>query len=339
MSPMKFALIGTGNIAVTYVKAAKKCENAEIAAVVSRSKERAQSFAGEHGIPESSDRMDGIEGDFESVIVATPNGLHWRDTCVAAALGKHVLTEKPLDISMKSMERMILTCKETGVTLGVAYQHRFHPVNKAIKELLERGALGQVLAVDVSAKFYRGQKYYDSADWRGTWDIDGGGPFMQQGAHTIDLMGWFFGKPKTIIAKTATLAHTIAVEDHGVCIMEFENRALGTLTASTITKPGYNPRIEVFTDKGSFILVNNSIVEWNIDGIENPGAAGNLSSHSGASSAAVADTSLHELAIQDFVAAVAENRAPFVNGEEASRATEIILAVYESAGTGSVVSL
>ncbi|MBD3320384.1 MAG: hypothetical protein GF350_04730 [Chitinivibrionales bacterium] len=339
MQPMKFALIGTGNIATTYVKAMGRIADGEIIAVVSRSDDRAESFAKQHSIPEWSERLDTIGGDIDGIIIATPNGLHWRDTCAAAALGKHVLTEKPLDITIKSMERMILSCRESGVKLGVAYQHRFHPVNRKVKELLARGALGTVRALEVSAKFYRGQEYYDSAGWRGTWDIDGGGPFMQQGSHTIDLMGWFFGKPATLIARTATLGHDIPVEDHGVCIMEFENRALGTLTASTITSPGYNPRIEVYTDKGSFIMVNNEMVEWNIDDIDNPGASSNFSSHSGASSASVADTTLHERVVEDFIGAVHENREPLVHGEEASRATEIILGIYESAKTKRAIPL
>ena len=173
----RFVIIGTGNISATYHKAAGNVEGAEIVAAVSRGG-RMPSWA-PPGFEVAPD-LESVKADYDAVIVAAPNAAHHVWAIAAAGLGKHVLTEKPLDITIPAMDQMIETCRKCGVKLAVAYQRRLSPDNMIVKELLEQGAFGRVFAADLSVKCYRDQAYYDSAPYRGNKALDGGGPFIQQ---------------------------------------------------------------------------------------------------------------------------------------------------------------
>jgi UDP-N-acetyl-2-amino-2-deoxyglucuronate dehydrogenase len=342
MQPVRFVLVGTGNIAGTYVNATANVAGAEIVGVVSRDAGRAAAYAAENSLGASGTALDTIETDYEAVMLATPNGLHCRDTLAAAALGKHVLTEKPLDVTIAKMDEMIAACRKADIRLGVALQRRMSPANIAMKKLLDSGALGKLYAADLSVKFLRGQDYYDSGPWRGTMEIDGGGPFMQQASHNVDTITWFFGLPARVQAATGLLAHTgIEVEDHGAAILTWAGGMIGTIVASTVTKPGYPVRLEIHAERGSVLTVNDEIVSWDVEGVEQPEAAVTETIHSGAGAggAAVTDTSGHEAIIEDFCSAVHEGRDPMVNGEEARRTGLLIDTIYRAAESHSEVEL
>ncbi len=340
MKPLlRFVLVGTGNIAGTYVAAARKVNTAEIVGVVSRDAERARAYASENKIPDFADSLRAIKTDFDAVMVATPNGLHYLTAEEAAAMGKHVLTEKPIDISIEHIDRMISACEKAGVKLGTTYQCRTRPDNKTIKAMLSNNSFGRIYAVDLTVKVYRGQEYYDSTAWRGTMDIDGGGPFMQQASHNIDILRWLFGMPETVYARTGTLAHTgIEVEDHGIAVLGFEDGAIGTIVASTVAKPGFIPRMEVLTERGSFVMENDAITTWEIEGIESPAAETGEQTHSGLT-VAVAETVCHEAIIEDLVEAIRNDRDPIVPPHDARCTTELILAIYRSANENKEITL
>ncbi len=315
---------------------------AEIVGVVSRDPERAAAYAREQGFESSADSLGGIGVPFEAVLLATPNGLHHRDAVEAARLGRHVLTEKPLDVTMEHMDRMISACRQAGVRLGVAFQRRLSPANLALKALLDSGRLGRVYAADLVVKFLRGQDYYDSAAWRGTLAVDGGGPFMQQASHNVDTLTWFFGLPAKVMARTARLAHTgIEVEDHGAAILSWTGGMIGTIIASTVTRPGYPVRLDIHTERGSILTVNDEIVRWDVEAVEQPRVKASETIHSGAGAggAAVHDTSGHEAIIRDFVQAVREGRDPAVSGEEARKTGLVIDTIYRAAREGREVAL
>jgi predicted dehydrogenase len=338
MEMLKFALIGTGNIAGTYVNACKNVEEAEITCVISRDPIRAQKAAENYNIPCAAVNLAHADADFQAVMLATPQGVHHISCVEAAQTGKHVLTEKPINISTENTRLMIEACKNAGVKLGVSYQYRTKADCQSLHSLLAKKAFGKIYAVNLSLGFYRGQDYFDNTDWRGTLKIDGGGCFLQQGSHNIDILYWFFGMPTKIFAKTGTFAHTdIEVEDHGSAILEFSDKSMATITASTIAKPGFSPRMEVFTEKGTFVTENDCITLWEINDIPNPAVKKDPSLHNPATSAAVNDTSGHEAIIRDFVKAVQEDREPMITGEEAAKSVEIILKIYESAATGKEI--
>ena len=342
MEPVKFALVGTGNIANTYVAATAKVEQARIVAVVSRNLERARKYADENSLGAPAESLGSASVDYDAVMLATPNGLHHRDAIEAASLGKHVLTEKPLDVTLKNMDSMIKACRRADLRLGVSYQRRMSPANIALKKILDDGLLGKVYAADLAVKFYRGQDYYDSAGWRGTLAIDGGGPFIQQASHNVDTMTWFFGLPARVAAKTALLAHSgIEVEDHGAAILTYPDGMIGTIIASTVAKPGYPVRLEIHAEKGSVITVNDEIVNWDVEEVPQPEVKTPEAIHSGAGAAGVAvtDTSGHEAIISDFCQAVREKRDPAVNGEQGRKTGLLIDTIYRSAKKGKEIGL
>jgi len=324
-NPFRFAIIGSGNISRTYLQAVGKIREASVVALVSRGRARPDF------VPENIEialTLGEIRTTFDAVILATPNGLHHKGAVDAAHLGKHVFTEKPLDITMTNMERMITACRENNVKLGVAYQHRMSPDNMTLKKLIDEGAFGRIYSADFAVRCWRDQAYYDSGEWRGTWEIDGGGPFMQQACHELDLYTWFFGLPNKVSSFTDTYGHDIKVEDHGVSIFRYDSGMTGSFIASTVAYPGFPPTLTLHTEKGSVIVTNGRITGWHIQGMDNPSREPQGPIHSGAASAAVADTLGHEVLLKDFISAVHNNREPLIPGESAKMATELALMIY-----------
>ncbi|MDA3879540.1 MAG: Gfo/Idh/MocA family oxidoreductase [Prolixibacteraceae bacterium] len=323
----KFIIIGSGNIANTYAKAIQNIENAEVVGIVSTKKTAPANFS---HLP-SFHTLQEIKLDFGAVIICTPNAYHHISTIEAANLGKHVLCEKPIDISLESIDKMIATCKENNVKLGVAYQRRFSSDNPIVKKLIDENKLGRIFSVDLSVKNYRDDNYYNSSAYRGTYKIDGGGPFIQQASHYIDLYYWYFGKPSKLVSKLATFVHNIEVEDHGAVICLHDSGMIGTITASTATKPGFPAKMEIYSSKGYLILENDVITQWDIEGLENPSSQkANKNTHTGAATASVDDTTNHELIINDFIEAIHTNKETLISGESARNTTEIILDIYNN---------
>ncbi len=320
--------MGSGNISNTYVNALKKIETAELVGIISRTGMK-PSVLDDQNI-EVKNSIKDIKKDFDAVILCTPNGLHHKGAIEASSAGKHVLTEKPLDISINAMDEMISGCRKAKVKLGVVYQRRTSPDNITVKKLIEQKKLGRIFAADLSVKNYRDENYYSSAEYRGTWNIDGGGPFMQQASHYIDLYGWFFGKPEKVISLYDTFAHKIETEDYGAALLQHTNGMIGTIRASTATKPGFAGKVEIYSEYGTIIMENDVITGWFIDNMENPGVHEGLQIHTGASTASVEDTQRHEVIIKDFIQSIAEDREPLITGESARITTEIILQIYKN---------
>jgi UDP-N-acetyl-2-amino-2-deoxyglucuronate dehydrogenase len=330
--PLRFVIIGSGNIAGTYVQALGNVPGVRLVGVVSRSGRRPQPLAPDAEV-EVGVSLRALRAPFDAVVVATPNGLHHEGILEAASMGRHVLTEKPLEISLEASDRCIEACRRAGVTLGVCFQRRMSPDNASMKSLIAAGKLGQLYAADLAVKFFREQSYYDSAPYRGGWAIDGGGPFMQQASHQVDLYAWLFGRPQAVRSFTATLAHRMEAEDHGAALLRHQNGMIGTIVASTVARPGFPARLEIHAEAGSIVMENDLITRWAVEGAANPShpPAGAVHSGAGAAGAAVSDTSGHEAIIADFARAVRERRPPAVSGEEARLTTELILEIYRAA--------
>ncbi|MCK5843718.1 MAG: Gfo/Idh/MocA family oxidoreductase [Victivallales bacterium] len=333
---MKFAVVGTGNMVDTYVTAMRSIDEMSITGLVTRNKENAEGKIATH--PELADAeiaasISELSNDFDAVIICTPNGTHHPHCLEAARLGKHVFTEKPLEVTVERMDEMIIACVENGVKLGVAFQRRMSPDNLTMRKLLSEGALGRVFAADLCVKFFRGQEsYYDTAEYRGTCWGDGGGALMMQGSHNVDIYCWLFGMPEGVMAMTDTFVHNLDVEDHAAVLLRHSDGMIGTIIVSTATKPGFKPKLEIHSDKGSVLMENDCIVHWSIDGMENPAAPVEKGIHDG-STVAVTDTSGHESLLVDFIEAVAADREPLVSGVSSKLCVELILKIYDAAGS------
>jgi predicted dehydrogenase len=324
----KFVIIGSGNIAGSYTSAVNKVGNAEVVGIVSRSGRKAKGF--DH-IP-SFLSLQEVNVDFDAVIICTPNGSHHVSAIEAARLGKHVLCEKPIDITLDAIDRMIQACQQNKVKLAVAYQRRYSSDNPIVQQLIAENKLGKIFSVDLSVKNYRDDNYYNSAAYRGTYDLDGGGPFIQQASHYVDLYYWYFGKPTKIVSKLGTFVHDLEVEDHGAAICWHDSGMIGTITASTATKPGFPAKMEIYSDKGYLVLENDVITAWDIEGLANPTTQNvtTKNEHTGAATAVVNDTKNHELIIADLVEAIKTDGDPLITGDSARNATEIILDIYKN---------
>lgn len=314
---MRYVLVGTGIFSNIYVEAISHLPECELVACVSPSCKPPQTAPQ----LECKCSLDEIEAPFDAVIIVTPNGLHHEAAIDAARLGKHVLTEKPLDITVEAMDRMMAACSSAGVKLGVAYQRRMNPDNLILKQMLTEQCFGKIYAADLSCKFWREQAdYYDLADYRGSWALDGGGPFMMQASHNIDIYRWFFGMPSQITSHLATFAHQIEVEDHGAVLLKYANGMIGTIIASTAAKPGFPARLEVHCEKGTFITTDDCISTWAIDGIPNPACGRNDGIQS--------NMLRHVDILRDFESAAGNGHAPLIDAQSARETTELILKIY-----------
>ena len=174
--------------------------------------------------------------------------------------GKHVIVEKPMEVSLEACDRMIAAENQTGLKLTIISQHRFDAATLQVKRMIDSGELGRIILADASVKWWRTQQYYDSGDWRGTWAMDGGGALMNQGVHTVDVLQWLAGGVGSVFAHTRTAAHDrIEVEDLAVAALTFRNGAVGTLTATTAAYDGQPVRIEIYGTEGSAVLKGDNL--------------------------------------------------------------------------------
>ncbi len=278
--------------------------------------------------------------DIDAISIGTPSGLHGDITIKAAKQNKHVLTEKPIEITLEKADKMIQTCRENNVKLGVISQRRTDPGMKELMEILEEGKLGKLILGETYVKWYRNQEYYDSGGWRGTWKLDGGGCLMNQGIHSIDMLQWVMGEADTVFAQMDTLAHErIEVEDVAQAFLRFKNGALGTIIGSTAVYPGMNERLEVSGTKGTVVVEKNRISLREIIGEKKDEEIAIEDRGTGAADAQAITHEGHVMQITDFIQAILEDREPMINGEEGRKPLELILAVYESAKTGKMVKL
>ncbi len=197
------------------------------------------------------------------VCVCTPSGAHQDPAVKAAQAGKHVVVEKPLEITLERCDAIIQACDKAGVRLCTIFPSRFTPANLDLKAAIDTGRFGRLTLGDTYVKWWRTQEYYDSGGWRGTWDLDGGGALMNQAIHNVDLLYWLMGDVDSIQAMTATLAHErIEVEDTAVACLRFQNGALGVIEAATSAYPGLLKRTEIHGDRGSARVEQDDITLW-----------------------------------------------------------------------------
>jgi predicted dehydrogenase len=265
--------------------------------------------------------------------------MHGDHAIAAINAGKHVMSEKPIDVSLAKADAMIAAAKAKGVTLACISQNRYGKGNQQLHKWLDEGRLGRIVYGEAAVKWYRSQQYYDSGDWRGTWALDGGGALMNQGVHYVDQLRWAMGKPKTVVARMATLGHKMECEDVVTSMIEFESGALGSLTATTCAYPGYETRLEVYGMGGSVRIVNNDIeIARFTDGSEYTAGVTDIAD-TGSSHPTNTGIELHLRQLSDFIHAIKEGRSPEITAEDGRNALQLVLAVYESARAGEVVRL
>ena len=341
MEKVRFGIIGCGVIAPWHARAITNLGEAELVACCDIIPERAENLAADFGISRFyTDHHELLASDeVDAVCVCTPSGLHAPVTIDAAKAGKHVMCEKPVEITLAKIDAMVTACRDAGVKLGVIFQRRTLPTCRRIKQAIESGKLGKMVLGDAYLKYFRSQEYYDSGDWRGTWELDGGGALMNQGVHMVDILRWIMGPIDTIYAFADHLARKIEVEDTACAVIKWQSGAFGVLQGTTSVTPGMHHRLELHGELGSITTEGDNIVRWSVPGEEKKADDKVAEGESAATDPKAIGTEGHQLQIQDLCHAIFEDRDPMVTGEEARKAVEVILAVYESARTGKPVKL
>jgi UDP-N-acetyl-2-amino-2-deoxyglucuronate dehydrogenase len=340
-------IIGCGMIANFHARAVADIRGASVVACFDTHTPAADRLADEVGCTAYHD-LDAMLRDprVDVVTIGTPSGAHMEPALAAAAAGKHVIVEKPLEITLKRCDRIIEACRRHGVVLSTIFPSRFHESARVLKQAVDQGRFGTLTIGDAYVKWYRTQQYYDSGAWRGTWKLDGGGALMNQAIHSVDLLAWLMGPVQDISARVALLAHErIEVEDTAVASLRFENGALGVIEATTAAYPGALKRIEIHGSNGSAVLEEEDITAWNFarptraDQMLLTRMAGRTKTGGGAADPAAIGHHGHTAQFKDVLHAIRTGSTPLVDGQEGRRSVEIILAIYKAAETGRTITL
>ena len=342
---MRFGIIGAGMIAHFHAKAIAAIPGAELAAVYARRTEAAESLTREYGGDAYNDldaflRHDGLD----IVTICTPSGAHLEPVVAAARAGKHIICEKPLEVTTERIDEMAAVCRDAGVSLAGIFPRRFNPSTELLRVAVASGRFGRIALADAIVKWWRPQSYYDSGAWRGTWALDGGGALMNQSIHTIDLLLHIMGDVESVRAQTRLIAHEdIEVEDTATAMITFKNGALGTIQGSTAcwSADGHAAEIQISGEHGSVFMADDRFKVWEFSSETDADArireTCGLNSDAvgaGAADPSAIDFSWHQRNFEDVVTALQEGRAPAVDGRQARRAVALIRAIYASAAAG-----
>ena len=338
---MKFGIIGAGMIGHFHAKAITAMTGGTLHSVFDLRQEAAEKLASEYGGTAYSDMAEFLaDKELEIVTVGTPSGAHLEPSLAALNAGKHVICEKPLEITLERIDQLTAAAAANGKTIAAVLNRRFHPGMDAFKRASDEGRFGTLTNASAYVKWYRDQAYYDSAGWRGTWALDGGGALMNQSIHTVDSLLYLAGPVKSVQANTACLAHErIEVEDIVVAIVEFESGARGVIECSTCTwsKDGHPARVQLSGTEGSVFLADEAFEIWDfmeekpedaeIQATLMKGQEAGL----GANDPSAINFYQHQRNFEEVVNAIAEGREPSTSASEARKPVALITAIYESA--------
>jgi predicted dehydrogenase len=340
-----FGIIGCGVIADFHVQAIANLKGARLCGVADQFAEPVARLAKKYDVAFSTTRIEELlaRPEIDIVCVTTPSGAHLDPALAAIRAGKHVVVEKPIEITVERVDEILRAADAAKVKVAAIFQSRFGSGARTVKAALDAGRFGRLVLASAYVKWHRAADYYRG--WKGTLKLDGGGAVMNQGVHAVDLLQWFAGMPVEVSAwKTRRVHEKIEAEDTAVAALKFGSGALGTIEATTAAYPGFNKRIELCGELGSVILEDDRILSWNFrdarpedDGIRAAGQGVDMGS--GSSDPTKINFYGHQLQLQDLVDAVREDRHPAVEGREARNAVALIRAVYASAESGAPVKL
>ena len=341
-SPRKigFGIYGLGMIADFHARAIAGLEGGRLAAVATRNAERGRAFAAKHETafagttPAELAAAPGVD----VVCVTTSSGAHLEPALAAIAAGRHVVVEKPIEVTTERTDRILRAAREAGVRVAPIFQGRFGVGARTLKAALDQGRFGRLALASAYVKWQRTADYYRGT--RGSWASDGGGAMMNQAIHSVDLLQWFAGMPEEVFGRATRRVHTgIEAEDTAAAALRFSGGALGCLEATTAAWPGWRRRIEICGEAGSAVLEDDELVRWDFrepraDDAELVAATRAPALGSGSSSPSAISVVGHQRQLQDLVDCLAAGRAPALDGAEGRKAVAVVCALYESARRG-----
>lgn len=341
---MNFGIIGSGMIARIHAQSICAMDGGTLHSVFNHRAEGAEKLAAAQGVRAFADLAEFLaDPELEVVTICTPSGAHFEPALAALAAGKHVIVEKPLEVTTERIDQMIAAAATSGKTLASVLNRRFTPAIDAFKAATDQARFGQLASASCYVKWFRDQAYYDSAPWRGTLALDGGGALMNQAIHAIDALIYLAGPVRSVQASIACLGHTgIEVEDIAVAIVEFENGARGVIEVSTCawSKDGHPVRVQLAGTEGSAFLADESFEVWDFKQ-EQPDDArvratlmNNAVAGLGANDPSAIRYLQHQRNFEEIVTAIHEGREPVTSASVARQAVAVIEAIYQSAADG-----
>ena len=340
--PLGFGIWGTGMIAEFHAKALAEIPGVKVVAAYNRTPAKAEEFCRRHGAAVCATPEALLaHPDVDVVCLCTPSGDHLAPALACAQAGKHVVVEKPLEVTLARCDALTQACAQAGIVLAGILPRRFGAGSQALKAAIEAGRFGQITLAGALIPWWRTQAYYDSAAWRGTFALDGGGALMNQGIHTIDLLLWLLGPVKRVSATAGLVAHAgIEVEDIATGWIEFANGARATLAGSTAcwSGTGFPAEIRIHGTTGSAVLRDDKLMAFEF-AVPHTDDARHLapateSAGAGANDPKAIGHAWHRSNLEEAIAAIRAGKQPAVNGAEGRKAVELILALYQSAQNG-----
>lgn len=336
---IRLALVGCGRISRNHFDAIAKVPDLELVAVCDIVEERARAAGAEQGVPWFTNYEQMLaEVPSDAVVIATPSGLHPQHGILAARAGRHVISEKPMAISLASADALVQACDDQHVHLFVVKQNRLNPPIVLLKRAIDRGRFGRIYMANCTVRWTRPQEYYDQAPWRGTWEFDGGA-FMNQASHYVDLVQWLVGPVESVVAKTATLARRIEAEDSGVAVLKFRSGAIGTIEVTMLTYPrNLEGSITILGEKGTVKIGGtavNRVETWQFADYDDDDKQVDQANTNPTSVYGFG----HEGYYRNVVPVLRGHARPDTDGRAGRKSLELILGIYESAKTGRDVPL
>jgi predicted dehydrogenase len=340
-----FGIVGTGLVADYHAQAIRETPGARLIGAADQIEDRVRRFTQKHGAGYWTTLVEDLvaQPGIDVVCITTPSGAHLEPALTAIRAGKHLVVEKPLEVTLERVDTLLRAAKQAGVRVTAIFQNRFGPGAQNVKAALEQGRFGRLVLASVYVKWHRPREYYRN-NWHGSLTLDGGGALMNQGIHAVDLLQWFAGMPTEVFGWTTRCIHTgIEVEDTATAVLRFAGGALGAIEASTAVFPGWARRLEICGEHGSVALEDDQVTRWDfreqLPGDKLVTSAGTTDrGRSGASSPEIGYKG-HLLQIQDMVAALRDNREPVINGHAGRNAVALVRAIYESAAAEVPVKL
>lgn len=337
VAEFRIALVGCGRIAKNHFETIAQVEGLQLVAVCDEVESRARE-AGAHWKVPAYTSLSRMLADVpcDVVTIATPSGMHPAHAMEVAAAGRHVISEKPMAISLADADAMVAACAAAGVQLFVVKQNRLNPPIQLLRRAVEKGRFGRLFVANCTVRWTRPQEYYDQAPWRGTWALDGGA-FMNQASHYVDLLQWLMGPVESVVAKTATLARRIEAEDTGAAVIRFKSGAIGVMEVTMLTFPrNLEGSITLLGEKGSVRIAGtavNKIEHWQFADYDDDDRLVDASSTNPSSVYGFG----HLPYYRNVLSVLRGEARPETDGHEGRKSLELILAIYESARTGREV--
>ncbi len=335
----RIGLAGCGRISKNHFDAIARVDGLTLAAVCDIDAERAKRAGETQGVPSYRTLDELLQvGQCDVIAICTPSGLHSAQGIAAARAGKHVVTEKPMSISLAQADDLVRACDDAGVHLFVVKQNRLNPPVQLLKRAIDKGRFGRIYMANVTVRWQRPQEYYDAEPWRGTWEFDGGA-IMNQASHYVDLMQWLVGPVESVLAKTATQARRIEAEDSGIGILKFRSGALGVIEVNVLTYPkNLEGSITILGETGSVKIGGtavNKVEHWTFAHYDDDDK---LIESANTNPPNVYGFG-HEGYYRNVLGVLRGESKADTDGRAGRKSLELILGIYESAKTGCEVPI